>query len=130
MRRMLEGTPLSNRERQILLLVAEGHSNDQIGRALGISEWTVHEFLVRANIRLGATDRTDAVIKAFKRGDLELIVDQPQYTHGEQLVLYRLAQAVNGYERLGRGDLDRFEAVVTEAVGILLDGVREREKAN
>ncbi|MGB3709821.1 MadR family response regulator transcription factor [Gordonia sp. (in: high G+C Gram-positive bacteria)] len=59
---------LTDRERQVLKLLADGKSNAEIGRGLFISESTV-KFHIRNVIRkLGVTKRTDAVYVASKRG--------------------------------------------------------------
>jgi len=52
---------LSPRHRQILALVAEGLTNQQIGRRLGFSESTIGHDLVAAYERLGVRNREDAV---------------------------------------------------------------------
>jgi DNA-binding NarL/FixJ family response regulator len=60
--------PLTDRELRVLNLVADGLSNPQIARLLGISRNTV-KFHVRSIIsKLGATSRTEAVTIAVKRG--------------------------------------------------------------
>jgi DNA-binding NarL/FixJ family response regulator len=59
---------LTPRERDVLALVAEGLPNKAIAAALGISDQTV-KFHVAAIIgKLGATNRTDAVRRAVRRG--------------------------------------------------------------
>lgn len=59
---------LTEREREVLRLLADGMSNKRIGTTLFISESTV-KFHIRNIIRkLGVTKRTDAVYIASKRG--------------------------------------------------------------
>ncbi|EGD56711.1 MadR family response regulator transcription factor [Gordonia neofelifaecis] len=59
---------LTDREHEVLKLLADGKSNAEVGRALFISESTV-KFHIRNVIRkLGVTKRTDAVYVASKRG--------------------------------------------------------------
>lgn len=59
---------LTDREREVLRLLADGMSNKRIGHTLFISESTV-KFHIRNIIRkLGVTKRTDAVYIASKRG--------------------------------------------------------------
>ncbi|MGO3328268.1 MadR family response regulator transcription factor [Gordonia sp. (in: high G+C Gram-positive bacteria)] len=59
---------LTDREREVLRLLAEGKSNGEIGGVLYISESTV-KFHIRNLIRkLGVSKRTDAVYVASKRG--------------------------------------------------------------
>ena len=62
---------LSPREIQVMPLLAEGHTNKQIGQALGISAETVKTHVDRICKRLGATDRTEAVAKALRAGIIE-----------------------------------------------------------
>lgn len=55
---------LTEREKDVLRLVAGGYSNKEIGRALAISDGTVRNHLTDILARLEARDRTHAVIKA------------------------------------------------------------------
>jgi DNA-binding NarL/FixJ family response regulator len=60
--------PLSPREHDVLRGLAEGLSNKQIARALGISEHTV-KFHINAILgKLGAQSRTEAVVRATRAG--------------------------------------------------------------
>jgi len=59
---------LSHRELHVLKQVAAGLSNKQIARQLGISEKTVRNHLSRVFNKLGATNRTDAVMHAMRAG--------------------------------------------------------------
>jgi DNA-binding NarL/FixJ family response regulator len=63
---------LSDREAGILRLVAAGNANKEIARRLAISEETVKAHLKNIFAKLGATDRTEAVITAAKRGIIEI----------------------------------------------------------
>ena len=58
------GDRLSPRERQVLALLAEGMSNNQIARRLGISQHTVKVHLTRIFRQLGVADRTSAALWA------------------------------------------------------------------
>jgi DNA-binding CsgD family transcriptional regulator len=51
---------LTPRQREVLRLVAEGHSNRQIARQLRLSEGTVHKHLEAIFERLGVSNRTAA----------------------------------------------------------------------
>ena len=62
--------PLSEREIEVLRLVAVGNSNKQIGLQLSISEQTVKAHLKHIIAKLGANDRTHAVTLALERGIL------------------------------------------------------------
>jgi two-component system NarL family response regulator len=59
---------LSDRELEVLQLVAQGMSNLEISAALGITESTVKSNINRILSKLGAKDRTQATIIALKRG--------------------------------------------------------------
>lgn len=52
---------LTERERQVLGLIANGHSNKLVGYELGLSASTVSTLLSRARHKLGATDRVSLV---------------------------------------------------------------------
>jgi DNA-binding NarL/FixJ family response regulator len=61
-------TELTPRERDVLLQVARGLSNVEIGRELFIGEATVKTHLLRVFAKLGVNDRTLAVMMAMERG--------------------------------------------------------------
>ena len=64
--------PLTDREAEVLDLVAEGLSNREIGDVLGVSNSTA-KFHVRAILaKLGAQTRTEAVVLAARSGLLDL----------------------------------------------------------
>lgn len=63
---------LSPREKEVLQLIAEGKSNQQIGAALFISEGTVKGHVVNLLAKLDAQDRTHAVTNAIRRGILHI----------------------------------------------------------
>ena len=63
---------LSDREIEVLNLVAQGASNKAIGRQLHISEATVKTHLIHIFEKLEVPDRTAAVTTALKRGILQL----------------------------------------------------------
>ena len=63
---------LTDRERDVLRLVAKGLTNRAIARALHVSEATVKSHLVHAYGKLGVDDRTAAVTTALQRGLLRL----------------------------------------------------------
>ena len=58
---------LTERERSILRLVAGGYSNREIGRSLHLSEGTVKNYVSELLVKLGARDRTHAVLTAITR---------------------------------------------------------------
>ncbi|MCT1549866.1 response regulator [Brevibacterium casei] len=61
---------LSPREIEVLAAVSEGMSNAEIGVKLHITEATVKTHLLRAFAKLGAPDRTRAVLEAMRAGYL------------------------------------------------------------
>lgn len=62
--------PLSPRERRVLDLLAEGRSNKEIARELGVSANTVKTHLANLYAKLGARRRTEAVAAARRGGML------------------------------------------------------------
>jgi DNA-binding NarL/FixJ family response regulator len=61
---------LTERESQVLALLADGASNKAIARALGITPHTAKFHVASIIAKLGATGRTDAVAKAMRMGIL------------------------------------------------------------
>jgi DNA-binding NarL/FixJ family response regulator len=59
---------LSAREVQVLALAADGLSNPEIARELGLSALTVKSHLARMTRRLGARDRAHLVLLALRAG--------------------------------------------------------------
>lgn len=59
---------LSERETEVLALVAGGASNREVAAALFLSEATVKTHLVRIFAKLGVSDRTAAAVVAGERG--------------------------------------------------------------
>lgn len=60
--------PLTEREEQILKLLAEGMSNRTIGQSLFISESTVKSHLKSLFVKLDVTSRAEAISLAARRG--------------------------------------------------------------
>jgi len=58
---------LTDREREVLALLAEGSSNAQIARALGITVKTVQNYVSRILDKLQVADRTQAALRARPR---------------------------------------------------------------
>jgi two-component system nitrate/nitrite response regulator NarL len=68
-KRALEPQPIiSEREQEILLLVADGKSAADIGRALHLSTGTVKTCLLKIYERFGVCERAAAVAAAMRRG--------------------------------------------------------------
>ena len=60
--------PLTKRELQVIKALAEGKSNKQIARTLGIAEKTVRNHASNIYKKLHIFDRTQAVLYAFREG--------------------------------------------------------------
>ncbi len=60
--------PLTDRETEILRLMAGGYSNKEIANSLGVAEGTVKNHVSNILSKLGVRDRTRAVLKAFEIG--------------------------------------------------------------
>jgi two-component system, NarL family, response regulator DegU len=65
-------SPLTKREREILQLVADGHSTAEIARTLFISAKTVKNHLASIYSKLDSRDRTQAVLSGMRLGIVQL----------------------------------------------------------
>ncbi|SDL56158.1 response regulator [Nonomuraea jiangxiensis] len=72
---MLAGTtgapapvPLTEREREVLALIAAGRSNREIARSLAVAEKTVKTHVSNVLMKLGVQDRTQAALYAVRHG--------------------------------------------------------------
>lgn len=63
-----ELSDLTDRERDVLLQVARGHSNADIARHLGLAELTVKSHLYHVMRKLNLSSRTQLVITAYETG--------------------------------------------------------------
>lgn len=68
--RALPIEPLTERELEVLRLMAEGYSNREISDALFLAEGTVKNHVSTILAKLGARDRTRAVLRALREGVL------------------------------------------------------------
>jgi DNA-binding NarL/FixJ family response regulator len=59
---------LTDREREVMALVAEGLSNEEIGERLFVSPLTAKTHVSRAMTKLGARDRIQLVVFAYRSG--------------------------------------------------------------
>lgn len=65
------GRELTVREREVLALVAEGHSNEEIGELLHVSKDTVKTHMKHVVEKAGARNRTHAVALALRTHPVE-----------------------------------------------------------
>jgi DNA-binding NarL/FixJ family response regulator len=63
---------LTERERQVVQLLAEGLSNKLVADRLGISDHTAKFHVNGVMMKLGASTRTEAVVEAVRRGLIKL----------------------------------------------------------
>ncbi len=63
---------LTAREREVVALVIEGRSNDEIGGSLGITTKTVEAHLRRLFDRIGLQSRTELATRALREGWLDV----------------------------------------------------------
>ena len=69
-------SPLTDREQQVLCMLATGATNKEIGRHLSLQEVTVKLHTRRILRKLGARNRTDAVRRAQQAGLLSRSLDE------------------------------------------------------
>ena len=68
--------PLTGRELEVLRLLAQGHTNQQIAQALLFSVHTVKAHVRRIIAKLGVSDRTQAAVRAMELGLLDAAIPQ------------------------------------------------------
>jgi DNA-binding NarL/FixJ family response regulator len=71
-RRTPAGDELSEREMEVLCLMAKGAANKEISAGLNIAQSTVKTHITNIFQKLGVNDRTEAVTKALKKGIIHL----------------------------------------------------------
>jgi len=64
--------PLTPREQEVLVLLADGLRNRELATRLGISEHTVKFHLAAIFGKLGASSRTEVVRKALRLGLIDV----------------------------------------------------------
>ena len=62
---------LSEQEKRVLALAAEGMTNREIATAMGVGTATVKTYFSRAFAKLDVVDRTSAVVEAMRRGEID-----------------------------------------------------------
>ena len=63
---------LSEREREVMLLAAVGHTNREIARTLHLAEQTVHNYRANVMEKLGFHDRVELLKYAIRRGLIDV----------------------------------------------------------
>lgn len=63
-----DASVLSPRERQVLELLAHGHTNREIAKRIGVGVKTVETYRLRLGVKLGLRTRADIVAHALKSG--------------------------------------------------------------
>ena len=63
---------MSERELEVLRMMARGETNEEIGAHLGITLRTVKAHMTSIMAKLGATNRTQAVSIAVRKGYIHL----------------------------------------------------------
>ena len=63
---------LSTREREVLIHVMEGFSNREIAAQLFVSPETIKSHITNITTKLGARDRTHAVVLAIRTNQLQV----------------------------------------------------------
>jgi PAS domain S-box-containing protein len=71
----VEREPLSEREKEVLELLAGGANNNEVADELGISPETVRNHTRNARRKLGARSRSHAIALAITLGQLDLTLD-------------------------------------------------------
>lgn len=80
--------PLTSRQRQVLLLVANGNTAAQIAAELWITTETVNTILRSAYRNLGVHDRAHAVAVSLRRREFDLdAIDLPPETPAAQALV-------------------------------------------
>ncbi|NUP52156.1 MAG: response regulator transcription factor [Catenulispora sp.] len=63
-----QAAPLTAREREVLVLIAQGRANREIARTLVLAEKTVKTHVSNILMKLGVADRTQAALWAVRHG--------------------------------------------------------------
>lgn len=69
---------LTDRQLSILVMVARGRTNRQIGEVLGVSERTIRNHMRTILRKLSSSDRTQAVVIAIEHGWIPIPIEPEQ----------------------------------------------------
>ena len=68
----LESDQLTEREMEVLRLMAQGRSNEEIAESLCVTERTVRFHVSNLFAKLQVTSRIETVVKAIRRGSIKM----------------------------------------------------------
>mgnify|MGYP001281120916 FL=1 len=66
-------SPLSERETEVLALIAKGRSNKEIASTLSVTEGTVKLHVTNILTKLEVNTRTEALVVAVQRGIIDIV---------------------------------------------------------
>ena len=93
------GTPLTERERQVLILLAHGHTREATGNYLNIRESTVDTHVLNIMARTGTNELVSALIAACAREQLRIESrprsPKPEVTGRTHAVLLGIARGLS-----------------------------------
>jgi DNA-binding NarL/FixJ family response regulator len=109
---------LTNREREVVALVAHGLSNDEIAGAMVLSPATAKTHVSRAMIKLGARDRAQLVVFAYQTG---LVTPARRRAVPGQLRRWRCKRVIGGLPGSGGSACDYLDVADSEGLHWGLD---------
>lgn len=74
---VVRGMQLSDREKQVLILLSKGNTYSEAGRKLGLSPHTVKTYCYQATVKLGARNKMQAGILALITGAIKPLDVKP-----------------------------------------------------
>lgn len=113
---------LTPREHEVLRLILEALTNDEIAGQLGLSEATVKTHVKHISVKLSARNRVDVAMKALKLA----LVDLSELDDPGPRGLYRLTQREEGVLGLLKRGLQAWE--IGEQLGIEKESVYNVER--
>jgi DNA-binding NarL/FixJ family response regulator len=95
--------PVTDRQLEILVNVARGKTNREIGETLGISERTVRNHMRSILQRMSSSDRTHAVVLAIGNGWIAVPIEPESDADGVHSAHRPVATGANGDRPARRG---------------------------